>query len=633
MNSMQNKLLLALISASALSLSSAASERSGQGLDRYNTVVFSGYYETTGQFEVFAEKAKALGATHLNITVGLPWAKWKHDVPGDPYPAWLEGHATLMEMSPPEAIRKHIPEAHTGMLARELDARCAILRRLSLKAAVHNNGPEVMPESVFEANPLWRGPRVDHIPRSRTARFSMNVDNPEVLALYRESMKQLVSRYPEIELYSFLTTDSGSGFDWSGGLYPSANGNTFYKNRPFFDRVEGYVQALQDGAEDAGGAVDIRVIPISPQSWMIPSFSHYRAYAKKFDKGMAMGNFEGPDASPFIASAGRSWEWNFFFPVVGIEDPAHVIRGLAAAAKSTAPRLQLSFDYGNEELYANVFQRFWEDPATDPIAQLQLLRALAVDRVGEEHAGALLDAWLAIDEISRSASVLKIHTPLMLGCIHQRWLTRPLVPLPELLSAEETEFWDPYRFQAMDEAHRLNYADLQATQVYGGWEGKFFVEQITFDMNKTIAKARGHLGEVIGGVSGSMKAHYELLDLRLQALDCLANNVRHFSSYQGQLDRIRELEIKPEPHPVLGAQSTWDRSLLIDTARADLDNTALLIDILQDSEERILMAADSPEDERIRMLGPDLIEQLRMKLKVMNARWNDYNLLFTPPNP
>ncbi len=168
---------------------------------------------------------------------------------------------------------------------------------------------------------------------------------------------------------------------------------------------------------------------------------------------------------------------------------------------------------------------------------------------------------------------------------------------------------------------------------YRGWEGKFFAEQITFNVNKDIDRARKYLGEIIPDLSGPMKSNYQLLDLRLQAANCLVNNVRHFASFQGQLDRVKALKIKPQYHPVLGTQSNWDRTLMINTARAEIDNTALLIDILERTSETIIKTADTPEDERIRMLGLTLIEQLQKKLKIMNAHWNDYDHIFTGPNP
>ncbi|MEM7683039.1 MAG: hypothetical protein AAF288_13885 [Planctomycetota bacterium] len=603
------------------------------GLDRFDAVIFSGHYETPEEFESFANAAKDLGATHVQVTPGLPLAMWQYDTPDDPYPAWMEGQVGLLEIFPPDAIRPHVPEDYSGALVDALGARSRVLRDLGMKGMFTSNSPQIVPEGVLEENPLWRGPRVDQVVRSRVARFALNVDDPEVLALYREAVSSIIEAFPEIDTMSFLTTDSGSGLCWSPGLYPGINGNTLYRDRSLHDRLIGFVHALRDGAKAAGGELDVQIKPIRPQSWMTPSIDFQPELVAKLEKGFAVANREGPDGKPFIVGTGIHWEWNFFYPVVGIEQPVSAARKLSAASESEAPRLMVAMDPWAGDLYPQLFERFWEAPVTDELGRLQLLRSLAAERVGEAQADTLLKVWLAIDDVDKSASVLKIHFPLMTGGVHQRWITRPLVPFPDLLTEEETDYYKPYLFQALDEAHAQNYIDLQATQVYGGWQGKFFVEEITLQASGNIKRARKHLGELQPELTGAMESHYELLDLRLQALDCMLATLRNFASYQGQLDRVKALSIEPAYHPVLGTQSNWDRTLMINTARAELDNTAVLIDILQKANGPVLHTAETPEGERIRLLSSDLIPQLQMKLKTMNARWNDYDAIFTRPNP
>lgn len=602
-------------------------------LARYEAVIFAGYYPTPEAFEAFAVKAKELGATHVHITQGLPLAMWQYDTPGDPYPAWMEHQVGLLEIFPPDAMCPHVPEEYSKALVEALSARTEVLRGLGMKALFVSNAPQVVPEGVLEENPLWRGPRVDQMVRSRVARFALNVDDPEVLALYREAVESLIEAFPEIDTMSFLTTDSGSGLCWSPGLYPGANGNTIHRDRSIHDRLLGFFHALRDGAEAAGGELSVTINPIGGASWMLPSIDFQSELVARLEPGLALSGREGPDGKRFIAKAGFPADWNFFYPVVGIEHPMRVMRQLSTASKSEASRLMLHAGPWTADLYPQLFTRFWEDPATDAISQLQLLRRVAADRVGEEQADHLLNVWLAIDDAYQSASVLKMHMPLMTGGVHQRWITRPLVPLPELLTDQETGYYKPFLFQALDEAHAQNYSDLQGTQVYGGWQGKFFVEEITFEVSSDIDRARKHLAKMLPHLTGPMKAHYELLDHRLQALDCVFATVRHFASYQGQLDRVKALGIKPADHAVMGTQSNWDRTLMINTARAELDNTALLIDILENADGMVIHTADSPEKERIRLLSSELVPQLRMKLKTMNARWNDYNAIFTRPNP
>jgi hypothetical protein len=124
----------------------------------------------------------------------------------------------------------------------------------------------------------------------------------------------------------------------------------------------------------------------------------------------------------------------------------------------------------------------------------------------------------------------------------------------------------------------------------------------------------------------------DLVAKRLEVFACLIRNARNAVSYQAQLERVRALGRKPEPRPPGGTQSDWDRQMMLETARAEIDNTALLMQILRSSPEPLLHTAVSKREEDIRVLGPDLVQQLQKKLDIMNAHWEDYKRIFTTPN-
>ena len=129
------------------------------------------------------------------------------------------------------------------------------------------------------------------------------------------------------------------------------------------------------------------------------------------------------------------------------------------------------------------------------------------------------------------------------------------------------------------------------------------------------------------------RARWELFGRRLEAATCLLHSADNMVAYQAQLDRVKGLAVPPEPNPVLGVQSSWDRSDLIDTARREIDNTVHLKQLLDTTKEPILDLASIPEEETIMRLGPDLSVQLKRKIDLMNAHWMDYDRLFTAPNP
>jgi hypothetical protein len=209
-----------------------------------------------------------------------------------------------------------------------------------------------------------------------------------------------------------------------------------------------------------------------------------------------------------------------------------------------------------------------------------------------------------------------------LGSVQQRWLTRPLVPFPSELKPEEKEYYRKFQFQARTEKDADNLADLQASVIYSGWSGRHHVSRILREVESRVSTARRI----------ASKLDDPMLAKRLDVFACLIRNARNCVSYQAQLDRVRELGIKPERRPVGGTQSGWDRQLMLETARAEIDNTARLMQILRTSPEPLMHLAASKAEEDIRVLGPDLIAQLQKKLDIMNAHWEDYERVFTTPN-
>jgi hypothetical protein len=125
---------------------------------------------------------------------------------------------------------------------------------------------------------------------------------------------------------------------------------------------------------------------------------------------------------------------------------------------------------------------------------------------------------------------------------------------------------------------------------------------------------------------------FELLDLIPQALDLLCNNAQNALFYQDMLDQVKAEKKEPDPKPLIGTPSEFERSDMLETARREIDNTALLIQLLETGKQDILDIAPTKDLEDIRRLGPDLVNQLNTKLRILNEHWMDYNRLFTTPN-
>jgi hypothetical protein len=581
-------------------------------------------------FERNSARAKQLGATHVVITEDIPPALWEMDVPGDPYPAWYMYHAGLLKIFPPAALEKYVDKDYAERVAALFQARCEVLRRLGLKAAYMANEPHVLPEAFFADHPDLRGPRVDHPNRSRTARFAPCVDQPATLALYREALQKLLKRLPEVEIFSFTTTDAGSGLCWTPALYPGLNGPSWCQRRPMEDRVAGFLTALHDAAGQMGRQITVDLVEIAPRQWMIPTFDHPELIARKLPAGMAVNHFEGPDGHRlsvrrFGGGAGE------FAPVVGVPRPIATMRTLMAAGRAPASELVVSMgDPEGADSNFNVLEAFQNAGPRNEVDLWSALHSLASQTAGKDRADDLLSLWIATDEAERYLGTLNFGPVLTMGGILGRWVNRPLVPFPENLTKAEKSYYRPFLFQAKDEEQTDDLVDIQAMRMYEGWGARLLVQNIIEKVTGSLDRAEALVLRLREG-SGS-SSQWELLGQRLAALQCLVRGADDIVQYQAQLDRVKALSVKPDPNPVLGAQSGWDRTDLMRLARNEIDNAMRLRQLLLSAKGPLLDLAPSPAEETIRRLGPDLPAQLKRKMDIMNAHWDDYKRLFTAPN-
>lgn len=583
-------------------------------------------------FERRARLARELGATEVIVTEGLPLAAWEMD-PQDPYPAWFVHHASMLKIFPAGAVAPFVDTAWARRVQGIVRQRCAVLQSLSLRAVWKANEPAVLPEAFFTAHPELRGPRIDHPARSTRTHFAPNVDRPEMLDMYRDSLRQLLAACPAVDTFVWTTTDAGSGFDWTPGLYPGANGAAAVRDRPVADRVAGFMTSLQRTGREVGREVRIAINQIEPRQWMIPTFGPdvLENTVRKLTPGLAVNGREGPDGRPWDTGTwGRSPARAAFYPVTGIAAPdfapvrkpggSHV---LIALGEDTA-----------QDFTARLLRATLTQPMTTRTERLAALRRFAAGEVGESGADLLIEQWTALDEAARALDVLDFGAMLRFGHVLNRWITRPMVPFPLELTAAEKADWRPYLFQAKGEDQASNLADIQAMRQYEGW-GAHLLFQRTIELAKPRIERASAIADELAGSAAlpAARAHWTLQGKRLRALALLLQSADTMIAYQAQLDRVRSLGVQPEPDAPLGARASWDREDLMALARREIDTMVELRALLLSTREPLLDQAERPEDETIMRLGPKVPEQIKHKIDIMNAHWRDYDRLFTVPNP
>ena len=582
------------------------------------------------QFERKAALSKELGATHMLVTEGLPLATWEMN-PADPYPMWFVHHAGLLTIFPPEELQPYVDARYSAEVSRILQQRCEVLGKVGLKGVWNANEPEVLPEAFFTAHPELRGPRIDQPNRSRNVYFAPSVDEPETLRMYRESMQRLLKTCPEVEQFNWVTIDAGSGFDWAPSLYPGINGNSNYKDRPMSDRVAGFLIDVQQAARDAGHEIQISLNPIAARPWMAPTFSPdvLENIVRKLPRGLAVEGREGPDGRAFtgVATEGSA---GAFYPVVGIVVPSLSSGGAAAPA-----RRMINFGDSSTVDFNDRLLKFIQGKPMRTLAErVTTLRAFAASEVGEQQADNLVDIWSALNDVQQNLQVLDFGSMLRMGHVLNRWITRPMVPFPEELTAAETKDYRSFLFQAKGEQQAGDLIDIQAMRMYEGWGARMLFQR-TIEI--TLPRARRALSLVEGIQSAAKddaaRKQWETMGKRLQAVLYLLQSADDMVEYQAQLDRVKAIGAKPDPNPVLGVQSSWDRTDLMEAARREIDTMADLNRLLASTSEPILDLAPTPEEETIMRLGPNIAAQIKHKIDVMNAHWRDYDRLFTAPNP
>jgi hypothetical protein len=400
-------------------------------------------------------------------------------------------------------------------------------------------------------------------------------------------------------------------------------------------RVSGFLINAQKAAADAGHHIEINLNPIPPRQWMIPTFSPetLQAIVRLLPPGLAVEGHEGPDDHPFPGGVLRASSGDPFYPVVGISVPS--LEERSAAPYQAPGRLVVNLgDPTTVDFNYRLLKSTRGQPMRTLLERTVALRDFAVSEVGDTQADNLLEVWSDLNDVEHNLDILDFGEMLRFGHVLNRWITRPMVPFPDELTPSEKKDYRPFLFQAKDEQQADDLVDIQAMRVYEGWGAKLLFQR-TIEL--TLPRMHNALGRV-RQISAAMKddttrVQWNLFATRLQAVIYLLESADHMVAYQAQLDRIKSLDPKPEPNPVLGVQSGWDRTDLMETARKEIDTMINLKRLLDSTHQPILDLAPTPADETIMRLGPAVSTEIKHKIDIMNAHWLDYDRLFTKPNP
>jgi|GEM_PF-2350275 len=597
------------------------------------------------RYEYFVEQAASLGATHISVGE-LPFEYGSWVLPDDdPYAAWCIHSPSLLRICPPPALKEFLPQEDTEQSQNYIEQQLTILRRHGLKGTCSGVEPMWLPEAVYRAHPKWRGAQCELGRIACRAYFAPSIDEPEVCELYRHAMREFCERFPEIDQLSFLTNDSGSGIPWSVTLYPGMNGPAKWRTRDGGERIAQWYKAIQQGAEEAGGKIRMNVMGGGITAETATSARN------RLTPGLYVRSVDCNGDSPAVAGASMgSGIWCPTFPVTGLAEPTGFIQGLQQIFHNPdGDNKFTSIGIGpdNMELAFKTIRTFLNNPGRGSVHHVETTLQIAKDQTGsEEGAEELVSVWKELQSVIHAMNQLrqKGFTLVMpFSCVSMRWLIRPLVPQPHLLTDEQTEYFRRRLFMSGALPEHENFHYVLGKAVFVGesvvWMARWCLQEAIEKLRRCRTKLK-RLAEV--APDAKQQESLSLEAARYGALACVATTIRNAIMYQYALDIAHVPQYGPN-------QIDYDDNIIYDQralnmrkiAREEVDNTAELIELIESQSEKVIDHADRPEQESVFVLGPDIVGDLRRKLDLMMDHWHDYEVLYPttlvwepqPPTP
>ena len=568
---------------------------------------------------------------HVEVNISALAEKARHDVPagGSPWHEYAACNPTPAQFFPDDLLAPYLPEPFVRRNRELLLAKASILREMGLGAAFWSYEPNFLPEAFFAAHPSLRGPRTDHPRRSRRAEFAPCIDLPESREMTSRMVAQLAKHVPELGTYFFKTNDAGPGLCWSDWQYSGPNGPAACRHRPVGQRVRGLVEAILQGGERAGAELTVH---------LTGNFTPGELHSIEADLPPRSFCRETRRASINISSGA-----DICYPVRGVLDVIDVLQPLQRLRgdqlRAIFVDLRSYYDRGYERLDTSekiieAIDTFLARPAFGPIALLELARGLCQAWVGAERADLLFEALHDLHEALNYKRAALPHVSAIYGAVSLRYLTRPLLALPQKLTAHEESYFLPHVFNACPQRARNDYIDLHGTRLVPQWMSLDAADPRVWP----IASVRARLCAVamklqrVGDIDGG---HWRRMATGLRIYGNMLRSCGNFFAVQVIRDRnAARFDAAPARPPAQSSDSGHpDLGLLNEIMRDELDNAAETASLLRTADGLdVITHARQAQDEDTFLLGPDLLAQIERKQQLMRDHWQDAEGYFATPN-
>lgn len=585
---------------------------------------FKGPCETLEEFERLCAYAAAHGGTHVGIST-LPKAMWKlRRDPTDPYPTWNIPHATFFNIFTPDALKPYYDQDYSRRVQEILAERGRIMKKYGLRGIFNGNEPSYVDNALWAVHPEWRGPRCEKPRLAKKGYYALCVDHPEVLAMYRESVRKLCELLP-IDSFSFLSNDSGAGVCWTDSLYPGVNGNPACRHINKGERFAHFMSTIQAGAMDAGMPLPFVAMggSIEPQEALgiLPYLKERQTICGRTNDRDVISGQMGM-AIPYFESA--------FYPARNIPELMPFIQGYGSAASRGANRITVALSglSEGEDVTARLYEKCLASaPAVTRKQAEDLLYDFCRDEVGDALCDDLYEMHIGIEKAKERLAAIVTGPILLISTVGDRWLTRPLVADELSLPDEDRRYFRDYQFHALSEENAADLACVHTWRFFGGNGATFITSNLFKVAISHIQTARAKAQRIAAEVGDPVRAkEFRVLAQRLSVVLCIYRNAINCISFQDTLDRI-DRTLPPTENPVKyehGDQKWHELHLII---HDELYNTGELIRLLKEAEAPLLLTASTPEEEDPLWLAPDILPHLEKKLDIMLRHMEDINPL------
>jgi hypothetical protein len=561
-----------------------------------------------------ATRLKPFGRVEVNVSNLAD--KGFHEIP-EGRNFWYEYasyNPTPYKFFPDPKIAPFIPAEFVKKNRELLLAKAKILREYGLEGAFWSYEPNFLPEEFFEKYPEMMGPRVDHPRRGNYPAIAPCISVKETQEMFTNMVAELLKNVPEIRTFFFKTNDAGSGICWSDWQYVGPNGPAHCKNHSMGERVATLMNTFKQGAEIAGEDISIFLTGsmFSDEEKAdiyrhLPEDCFFQSHNSDEVRGissMIVGNY----------------------PVRGMFSPLEIIRNINSIKNESTNTVFISFRASYDRAYEEMatISKFMDllignlesDNGAGPMAEDLKLLQLCKNWGGEENATLLFKTFKMLDEASAYKNATLRQASGIYWGVSARLVTRPLIIAPQLLSPDEERHFMPYVFNPSEEEARMDYTDIHGAHLtLPSGAASNYVSKINkaTDMLEQVSETAPE-AIFLKNIAKALKIHSSIF-----------RSIGNFAEAQAIRDRNAEKLVDTPHRP--DKSPTWegdpDLQAFMAVMRDELDNTLEMINILENGGMKFIAHADDPQYEDTFLLGPDLIDQLKFKRKIMLKHWTD----------